>query len=75
MSSEGRVGTERRGELLKRWAESVVRQLNTIKGRVKMIIQGQCEFTWILSLYEIATGRALDNGIEMWKILLYCLLT
>jgi hypothetical protein len=31
MSSEGSVGSERRGELLKRWAESVVRQLNTTK--------------------------------------------
>lgn len=73
MSSEGRVGSERRGELLKRWAESVVRQLNTINRQVE-ITQGKGELTWILSLHEIATGNALDNGIEMWQVLLYCLL-
>jgi len=28
--------------------------------------QGQSELTWILSLHEIATRHALDNGIEMW---------
>jgi hypothetical protein len=38
-SSEGRAGSERRGELLKRWAESVVRQLNTVKRQVE-IAQG-----------------------------------
>jgi hypothetical protein len=40
-SSEGRAGSERRGELLKRWAESVVRQLNTIKRQVEITRRGK----------------------------------
>jgi hypothetical protein len=47
----------------------VVRQLNTIKRQAE-IIQGQSELTWILSLHEIALGHTVDNGIEMWEVLL-----
>ena len=59
--------------MLKRWAESVVRQLNTIKRQVEGI-RAQSELTWGLSLDEIPTSCAVNNGVEMGKVLLDCLL-
>jgi len=50
-----------------------VRQLNTTKvlGR---IIWTRSKHTWVLSLHDVATSYAVDDGVDMWEVLLKCLL-